>query len=281
MAARARSFALCLAAALLATVGCQREPAPLATLTLSGSTSVQPFAEKWAEHFADVHPEIRVDVQGGGSTAGLRAVSAGAADVGMVSRELSAGEDRGVRAHLVARDGIVIVVHPSNPLRSLSLSAVRGLFGGAIADWSALGGPRRPVTLLTREEGSGTRDAFEHLALGGAHIAAAALVQDSGGALREMVGSDPGAIGYLSLGHLSPQVRAVPLVLAPDAAPVVPTLEEIHAGRYPLVRPFFFVVRAAGAPVGVATDPLRLFLGFILSPVGQRLAQDEGLVAVR
>ena len=159
-------------------------------LCIAGSTSVQPFAEKLAEIYMHQHPGVRIDVQGGGSSAGIYAATQGAADLGASSRELL-GEEKKLVEIAIAFDGIAVIVHPSNPLTTITLAEIRQIFGGAVNNWSALGLPPHAIDLITREEGSGTREAFEHLVMGKEEITPAALVQDSNGSVREIVAGDP------------------------------------------------------------------------------------------
>jgi phosphate transport system substrate-binding protein len=148
-------------------------------LTLAGSTSVQPVAEKWASAYERRRPSLAVTVQGGGSTAGVRAAQSGAAQIGLSSRALTSQERLSLRSVVVARDGIALVVHPTNPLHSLSLRQVERIYAGTSARWSSLGGRELRITAITREEGSGTRAAFQALVMPHSSIAASTLVQDS------------------------------------------------------------------------------------------------------
>jgi len=236
------------------------------TITLSGSTSLQPLAEKWAEAYQALHPGLAFAVQGGGSTAGVQAALSGAAQIGLSSRALTATELHGVRAIPVARDGIALVVHPSNPLGDLSLGAVRGIYSGEIPNWERLGGPSKPITVITREEGSGTRAAFEGLVMGKQAIRASALVQDSTGAVRQMVSSDPAAIGYISIGLVDASVKALRL------SGVAATEANIDRGAYPLVRPFLFAVH--GQPNAQTLG----FIAWVSGPEGRQLARREGML---
>ena len=237
-------------------------------LTLAGSTSVQPFADKWAEVFMARHPGFVVNVQGGGSSAGIQACKSGACDIGMSSRELKPDE-KDLTAIVVARDGLAVVVHPTNPVRGLKIAEVQQIFSGDLLDWRPLGGPDRPVTVVTREEGSGTRGAFQEMVMGKVRIFRGAITEDSNGTVREIVARDPAAIGFLSLGLVNDQVRALALdgVAANDA--------NIRNKSYRLVRPFLFLSR--GEPTGLA----RQFVDFVLSDEGQALIAKEGLLAIR
>lgn len=237
-------------------------------LTLAGSTSIQPFADKWAEVFMARHPDLGVNVQGGGSSAGIQACKSGACQIGMASRELK-GDEKDLTEIVVARDGLAIIVHPSNPARGLRIAEVKQIFSGDLTDWKPLGGPDKRITVVTREEGSGTRGAFQELVMGKTRIFRGAITEDSNGTVREIVAHDPAAIGFISLGLVNSQVRA----LALDGAAA--NDENIRNGSYRLVRPFLFVSR--GEPAGLA----KRFVDFVLSDEGQTLVKEEGLLPIR
>jgi phosphate transport system substrate-binding protein len=243
---------------------CQK---PQGGLTVAGSTSVEPFAEVLAEEYMAHHGQGKIYVQGGGSSAGIQAVRTEAAQVGMASRALMPDEGDLVPVP-IAYDAIAVIVHPSNPLSNLSQGQIKKIFSGQVTNWSEVGGRHHPITLVTREEGSGTREAFQHLLMGEAEISLGALVQDSNGAIRQVVGDDPNGIGYISLGLVNERVKAIKI----DG--VEANVENIKKHRYKIVRPFLFVFKTA--PKGIA----RSFLDYILSPAGQKLLVQEGLVSV-
>jgi phosphate transport system substrate-binding protein len=249
---------------LVAALGSACRASERRGLTLAGSTSVQPLAEKWVEAYHGHRPALSISVQGGGSTAGVRAAESGAAQIGLSSRALTAEETRRLRSITVARDGIALIVHPSNPLRDLSLAQVRAVYSGKQASWP--NAARAPITIITREEGSGTRAAFENLVMAREAIVARALVSDSTGAVNQMVGSDPAAIGYVSIGLVDPGVRPLKL----DG--VEPTEADIDTGRYPLVRPFLFVLAGEQQP------QTRAFIEWVLGPEGAALTRREGML---
>jgi phosphate transport system substrate-binding protein len=238
------------------------------SMCVAGSTSVQPFAEKLAEIYMKEHPGAIINVQGGGSSAGVVAARQGVADLGASSRELVAAEkDLGEIA--IAWDGIAVVVHPSNPFANIQLEDLRRVFQGLITDWGEMGLSPHPIDIITREEGSGTREAFEHMVMGTAEITPGALVQDSNGAVREIVAHDPYAVGYISVGLVDHRVKAVAI----DG--VFPSRENIKNHAYKLVRRFLLVSRTR--PTGLC----QAFIDFILSPQGQHLLEAEGLVGVQ
>lgn len=249
---------------ILSGLGCQRSRAGI---TVAGSTSVQPFAELLAEEYMSHHSQTYIYVQGGGSTAGIEAVLTHAANIGMSSRKLTDGEKK-LYAVTIAKDAIAIIVHPQNPIQDLPSEQIREVFSGKIKNWKELGGPSHSIVLVTREEGSGTRESFQKFVMGKEDISLGALVQDSNGAVRQVVASNHNAIGYISLGLVNEQVKALKI------SGVEPNLTDIENGKYTLVRPFLFVFNEE--PVGEAKS----FLEFVLSPLAQKLLFKEGLVPV-
>jgi len=237
-------------------------------IVLAGSTSVEPFAELLAEHYMAEHPEApTIDVQGGGSTAGIEAAISHTADIGMSSRQLKEAEKAlGLEVQVIAYDAIAVVVHPENPVDALTTEQVRAIFAGEIRNWREVGGENRPITVVTREEGSGTRGAFQELVMGESRITPLALRQDSNGAVRVIVSTDRAAIGYMSLGIVSNVVK--PLAL--DG--IVPSARAAVEGQYRLVRPFLFVW------LGQLRPAAKAFVDYVLSPPAQAILAAEGLI---
>jgi phosphate transport system substrate-binding protein len=251
---------------VLFITGCSRQARDRG-LIVAGSTSVQPFADRWAEVYMREHPGRVVNVQGGGSSAGIQAARSGAADIGTSSRELRP-EEKDLLEIVVAWDGLAVIVHPHNPVADLRLAEVQGIFAGHIRSWREIGGQEKKINVVTREEGSGTRGAFQEMVMGKTRIFKGAIVQDSNGTVREIVANDPHSIGYISLGLVNEKVKAVSL----DG--IAPTYEDIDAKRYKLIRPFLFVTD--GPPKLIAQD----FINFVLSREGQNLIEKEGLIPI-
>lgn len=234
-------------------------------LVVAGSTSIQPFADRWAEVYMEENQSCIVDVQGGGSSAGIQAARAGAADIGMSSRELKA-EEKDLLEIVVAWDGLAVIVHPSNAIDDLSLVQIENIFAGNIRNWTLVGGLDKLITVVTREEGSGTRGAFQEMVMAKNRIFKGAIVEDSNGTVREIVSNDPNSIGYISLGLVNEKVKAVRL----DG--IEPSYDNIIDKKYRLVRPFLFLTN--GPPKQRAKD----FINFVLSRRGQELIKREGLI---
>jgi phosphate transport system substrate-binding protein len=235
-------------------------------LVVAGSTSVQPLAEELAQEFMARNPQVRIQVQGGGSSAGITAAKSGAADIGTSSRELKADE-KSLHEVKIALDGIAVIVHPKNPVKNLTGEQVRKIFSGEITNWKEVGGPAKPIMLVTREAGSGTRGAFEELLMEKKSISNKAIVQGSTGAVASTVAQAPTAVGYVSLGALDKTVKAVSL----DG--VKATEANVRNKTYKLARPFLFLTKSQ--PTGLA----KAFIDYVLGE-GQKLVASE-FVAVK
>lgn len=259
---------LAMLCACCALSGCRRNTA--GGVNVMGSTSIQPFAEVLADEFNSRHPSSRIDVQGGGSTMGIQSVTNNLAQIAMCSRELKSSESRYLKPIIIALDGMAVVVHKDNTVSNLTREQVREMFVGNITNWSQVGGEDRPIRLITREEGSGTREAFAKLVMNNQRVSRKALTQESNGAVKELVRGDRAAIGYMSLGLVNDEAKIV------NIEGIVPSTENVRNGSYPLVRPFLFVVRMGA----VLSPAAKEFLEFVLSPQGQHLLVEEGLVSV-
>lgn len=238
-----------------------------AGIIVAGSTSVQPFIEVLAEDYSHLHPDTTIDIQGGGSSSGIKAAETETADIGMSSRDLK-GDEKNLWNVEIAKDGLAVIIHPDNPIISLTLNQARDIYAGYTVNWKQLGGPDAKIHVFTREEGSGTRGAFESLLMGTEEITPTALVQDSNGAVRQLIASDPAAIGFISLGLVDERVKALEL------EGIAATRQNVINGSYKLSRPFLLVSKVE--PAGKASE----FIDFILSPEGKRLLDAEGLVTL-
>jgi phosphate transport system substrate-binding protein len=234
-------------------------------LIAAGSTSVQPFAEILAEEYMILHPDVSIDIQGGGSSAGVMATQSGTAAIGMSSRALKDDETK-LWSVEIARDGLAIIVHANNPVQNLTMDQVRDIYALKINNWSQVGGRDAKIHIITREEGSGTRSAFEGLVMSKQQISLRAIVQDSNGAVRQLVADDQNAIGYISLGLVNDKVKALLL------GGVAPTIDNVINGSYGLSRPFLFLTLAP--PTGQTAQ----FIDFVLSAQGQKILTAEGLI---
>jgi len=237
-------------------------------ISISGSTSVSPFAEHLAELYQEQHPGTAINVQSLGSTAGIQAAINGVAEMGMSSRDLKPDEADKLQEQVIARDALAVIVHPANPIASLTLTDVQRIFLGQVTNWRDFGGPDAPIVLVTREAGSGTFSAFEELVLKGKHPVSSALRQGSNGAIRQVVSEDPNAIGYISLGIVDNTVKALTI----DG--VSPSVQNVIAKQYKFVRRFLFVWRKDNTLSPLAQG----YVDYVLSPEGQAELERLGLV---
>jgi len=258
---RVPAFAVSLLCCLLA-LGCRGREG---SVTLAGSTAFQPFAEKLAEEYDDAHPEVNVTVQGGGSALGISAALNGAAQIGMADLVELPPDASALVATVVARDGIAVVVNPKNRIAEISMPKLRAVYMGKIRNWKELGGGDAPITVVSRESGSGTRSSFESI-LGRFDLTSDAIIQDSNGTIRETVANDGNAIGYLSYGLVNEKIRSVEV----DGVPC--SSENILAGSYRLVRPIYLLT--LGAPRGTPKG----FIDYVLGPAGQASIVADGLL---
>jgi phosphate transport system substrate-binding protein len=238
-------------------------------IQLAGSTTVQPLAEVLAETFMAQNPGLTIEVQGGGSSVGVTSAGEGTVDIGDASREIKSSELEqfpDLQVFTIAYDGIAIVTNPGVELPSLTVEQVRDIVAGEITNFSEVGGPDATIVVVSREEGSGTRAAFEELVMAVGEekpIFEKALLQQSNGQVRTTVASTPNSIGYLSFGFLDDSVRPVSI------GGVEPTVANVKNGTYPIFRPLNMLT--SGAPNELAQE----FLDFILSDEGQAIVAED------
>jgi phosphate transport system substrate-binding protein len=249
------AFILCLfLPACLATV---TPPAPI-VIRVAGSTSMQPLLADLAQAYSTQHPNVTFDLQGGGSQLGQTLVEAGRIDLGMVSRPPQ-NLAPSLRSLPIARDAMAIIVHPATKIEGLSLVELQDIFSGRLLNWQEVGGPAGPIQIVSREEGSGTRTAFETRIMDKYPVTPTAVVLPNSQAVVDFVAKNPSAIAYVSLTFVSENVQAVPIEGIPA------TLDTLAGGTYPLIRELTLIVSKQAQP------ELDKFIEFILSPAGQAI----------
>ena len=275
-----------LSAGLLAGCGSKEESAegaadpaaaPSSKIILVGSTSVDPLAQKLAEAYKAKTPDVEIEIQAVGSSAGIKAALDGSATIGMSSRELKEEEiAEGANPLIICRDGIAVAVNPENPVQNLSKDQVQKIFMGEITNWKEVGGNDEEIIVVSRESGSGTRGAFEEILkiekeVEGTKISGlveTALQAEGTGAVKANVASKTNAIGYVSLGYIDETIKTVQVEGAD------PTAENITAGTYPVARPFVLVTK------GEISETDQAFLDFVMSSEGQAEAEKDGYIRV-
>ncbi|MGV8026941.1 MAG: phosphate ABC transporter substrate-binding protein PstS family protein [Anaerolineaceae bacterium] len=248
-------------------------------LQLAGSTTVQPLAETLAEAFMEANPDVVIEIQGGGSSVGVTSAGDGTVAIGSASREIKDSEMEtypDLNVYTIAYDGIAVIVNPSLDIPTLSIEQIRGIFSGEITNFSEVGGPDAEIVVVSREEGSGTRAAFEELVMNykdangetvETPIVESALLQQSNGQISTVVSTTPNTIGFLSFGYLSDAVKGVAI------DNVAPTVENVKNGTYSIFRPLNLLTK------GEAQGLAKAFIDFILSDAGQEIVAEDYITA--
>lgn len=240
-------------------------------ITMAGSTSMEKLANAVAEAFMEKYPDVTVNAEFTGSSAGVESLVAGSVDIGNSSRNLKEEEiESGAVENIVAIDGIAVVVDTENSVLDITKENLAKIYKGEIKNWKELGGKDEPIVVVGREAGSGTRSAFEEL-LEVEDICKYANELDSTGAVIAKVASTPGAIGYASLDAIDDSVIAV-AVEGVDA-----TEENIKAGSYVLSRPF---VMATKGEVSQQSKLVQELFSYLQSDEGKEIIKAVGLITV-
>ena len=258
------------ALSLLLTVGLFAQK-----LTIQGSTTVLPIAQAAAEAYMDNNPDADITVRGGGSGTGIAALIDGATDIADASRpmkdkEIKTAREKGVNpvANVVARDGIAVVVHPENTIDAITIEDIKAIYTGEISRWDKVGG-KGSIVVVSRDAASGTFETFNELALHKAKLTDAALMLASNLEVARTVAQTPGAIGYIGLGYLTNEVKAL------EVEGITPSDATVRDGSYPLARPLFMYTN--GSPKGLAKS----FIDFVMSTAGQQIVTEAGFVPVK
>lgn len=255
---------------LAALTGCGSGGPAHQEVIVTGSTTLLPIAEVAGEMYAEQHEGTAVLVSGLGSSAGIESVATGSSDIGTSSRELKDAElELGLTDTPVAYDAIAVIVNPGNPVKELSTMQVRAIFAGVITNWSEVGGPDMEIGLVNRDEASGTREAFHKIVMDDARFDRGAVVLPGTGQVRAVVAQVEGAIGYISLGFVNDEVRAIAI----DG--VEPSEETVVSGDYPIQRTLHFFTK------GEVSDATRDYIDYVLSPeVQDVIVREAGFIPI-
>ncbi len=251
----------------LAIVGCSALPSPepraQVHLTLIGDDSMQSLAQSLANVYTQQRPYVTISVQPADSDFGLSSVSEISGTIGLISRVVKPSELVGTRAIVVGRDGIAVIVNRANTINAIMASQIAQVFSGEISAWPAGAVAGKMIQVVSREDGSDTRRAFEAMAMGGQRVTPTAIVMPGEAAVVDYVSQHPEAIGYCSMSVLTPGVQAMTI------DDVALTIQTVESQKYPFVRSLAFVVPATAEP------DVQEFVDFVLSADGQKIVSER------
>lgn len=239
------------------------------SMTIAGSTSMEKLANASAEAFMIKYPNVVVQAEFVGSSAGVEQLLSGTVDIGNASRALKESEvSSGAVENIVAIDGIAVILDKNNAVENITKEQLVGIYTGTISNWSELGGQNQPIVVVGREAGSGTRGAFEEILKIEETSKYANEINSTGGVMAK-VASTPGAIGYVSIDIIDNTVKAAKL------EDVAPTVEDIKSGNYFLSRPF---VMATKGEIDTQNEIVKAYFEFMKSDAGKEVIQGVGLI---
>ena len=239
-------------------------------ITVSGSTSVGPTMEVLAEDYQKANEGVTIEVQQVGSSAGITNTIDGTSQIGMSSRDLKDEEkSEGLEEYQIAIDGIAVITNTANDVKDLTMDQIKDIYTGKITNWKEVGGKDAQIVVVSREDGSGTRDGFQEIVgFESEELTGDAQISDGSGNIKTTVQGNENAIGYISFGYLDDSINSVKI------GGVEPTEENVYNDSYPISRPFLLVTK------GEATDDAKAFIDYILSDDGQNTIKEEGFMSI-
>ncbi len=264
-------FALVIVSLGIISIGCSRETAK--KVVVKGSTTVLPITQKAAEAFREKHG-ISVSIEGSGSGNGIKALIDGTTDIANSSREMKDKEvkmaqKKGIKTKEIvcAYDMIIPVIHPSNPVKNISIDQLKAIYDGSINNWKEIGGKDEKIVVVSRDTSSGTYEVWHKKVMSKSDVRKDALLQASNGAVLTAVAENPKAIGYIGFGYLNNSIK--PLTING----IEGTIANGKSGKYPIFRKLYMYVNE-----DKLSSEARDFIDFILSTEGQKLVKDTGYI---
>lgn len=264
------TLAVCAAVLLIAAGAMAAEK-----LQIDGSTTVGPIGDAFAEAFKTMYPECAITVSKTGSGDGAAALVEGRCDIAMMSRFMKEVEFKKAVvsnifpvAHVIAMDGVCVVLHPSNPVQELTTEQVRAIYKGEIKNWKEVGGVDQAIVVISRDTSSGTYETFHEMVMKKEKMADSVEYVNGNPQAHARVKSTEGAIGYVGIGFLDRYVKAVKL----DG--VTPSRSTIAKGIFPVSRPLFLFTNGYPKLGSMA----HFFVTFHLSEKGQEIIEAKGFI---
>lgn len=242
------------------------------TIAISGSTSVGPLMEKIAEEYENRNKDTSIEINQVGSSAGIKDTMNGVSELGMSSRDLKSEEAAEVNGTVIAYDGIALIINKNNPVENITLEEIKEIYTGKITNWKEIdGGLDWPIVILSREDGSGTRGAFEQIVgYKSEELLDRATITDGSGSIKNTVAGNKNAIGFVSFEYLDETVGAL------KVEGVMPEAELVKSGEYKLSRPFILTSKDT-----TITDNSKKLMEYILSDEGQKIVVENKLITIK
>ena len=253
---------------VMAATGCSQKEA--GTVSTDGSTSMEKVIGALGEAFEGQNSGVTFTYNPTGSGSGMQAVKEGRWDIGLARRDLKDEEIAdGLKATVLAYDGIAVIVNPENPVVDLDMDSISKIYTGEITNWKDVGGQDAEIVLIGREAGSGTRDGFESITKTEDACQYRQELTSTGDVITA-VSQNPAAIGYASLASVNEQVQTV------RVNGVEPTEDSIKDGSYVIQRPFILVTKE-DTPL---SDTAQKFFDFATSVEAAQFISAAGAVSV-
>ena len=243
-------------------------------IVLTGASTIAPLATEIGKRFEELHPGVRVDVQTGGSSRGVNDARQGLNDIGMVSRPLK-DDEKDLHGFSIAKDGVTIILHKDNPVKSLSDEQVVAIYKGKITNWKEVGGHDAKITVVNKAEGRSTLELFcQYFKLKNTEIKADSVIGDNEQGIKQVAGNRD-AIGYVSIGTAEYDAdHGTPIKLLPIDG-VEATSENVANGKFPLSRPLLLVTKSP--PEGLVKE----FIEFAASDKVHDLIREQSFVPLQ
>lgn len=292
------SIAALIIVASLALTGCQPKtpvdnggttppPPQKSTIIVNGSDTMVNMGSALAEEFMKTTQNIEIVVSGGGSGTGIASLINGSADIAQSSRDMkqeekdNAAKQGTLHEIIVAYDGLAAVVHPTNPVKEMTLQDLAKIYRGEITNWKDVGGNDATIVLLSRDTTSGTHVFFKEFVVQengkvkGAEFADKTMMMPSTQAIVDELTNNVNAIGYVGMGYLRPSIQALGMKSNADSAAVMPSVAAVQDTTYGLARPLYFYV------VGSIDGAMKQYVDFVLGEAGQKVVGDLGFVPTK
>jgi phosphate transport system substrate-binding protein len=251
-------------------------------ITIKGSDTMVIMNARLAEAFMSANPDTQIQVTGGGSGVGIAALINGTTDIAAASRPIKTSETDKLKQRFattgfavpIARDGLSVYLNDQNPVKELTLAQLRGIYTGAIPNWKQVGGKDAQIILYSRESSSGTYTYFKDNVLMGKDYAPRAQTLQGTAAVVNAVAKDANGIGYGGAAYAK-GIRFAAVKKDDKSPAVLPSLETVRSGQYPISRYLYLYTRVKPA------KELKAFLDWALGPQGQEIVTKVGYFPVK